>query len=185
MLLLAGLGNPSPRYTGTRHNVGFETIDLLARHLGAPFAEKFRGRYAVADVAGARAVLLKPMTYMNASGESVAQVARWFKLDPAQVVVIYDDMDLALGKLRIRARGSSGGHGGVKSVIQHLGTAEFPRIKLGIGRPPGSMDPVEYVLTRFSPDERQIIDETIARAADAAEFLVTHMLDEAMNRFNG
>src|SRR5919202_1102378 len=166
MLLLAGLGNPSPRYIGTRHNVGFETVDLLARRLGAPFGEKFKGRYAVADVAGARAVLLKPMTYMNASGESAAQAARWFKLDPAQVVLIYADMDLALGKLRIRARGASGGHGGVKSVIQHLGTAEFPRIKLGIGRPPGSMDPVEYVRTRFSPDERQIIDETIARAAD-------------------
>jgi PTH1 family peptidyl-tRNA hydrolase len=185
MLLLAGLGNPSARYTGTRHNVGFETVDLLARRLGALFTEKFKGQYAVMDADGERVVLVKPMTYMNCSGESVGAAAHWFNLEPAQVVLIYDDMDLPLGKLRIRAKGSSGGHGGVKSVIQHLRTTEFPRIKLGIGRPPGSMDPVEYVLTRFSPDERQIIDQTIARAADVAEFLASHTLDETMNRFNG
>jgi PTH1 family peptidyl-tRNA hydrolase len=185
MLLIVGLGNPGARYAGTRHNVGFETVDLLARRHSASFARKFRGQYAVVQLSGEGVVLLKPMTFMNDSGESVAAAARWFKLEPARVLVIHDDMDLALGKLRLRPRGSSGGHRGVESVIRHLGTTEFPRLKIGIGRPPAGMDPVEYVLSRFTPEERAIIDQTIARAADAIEFLVTHTIDETMSRFNG
>jgi len=185
MLLIAGLGNPGPRYTGTRHNVGFETVDLLARRHVVSFARKFKGEYGVVEIGGEQVVLLKPMTYMNDSGESVAEAARWFELEPARVLVVHDDMDLALGKLRLRPRGSSGGHRGVESVIKHLGTTEFPRLKIGIGRPPAGMDPVDFVLSPFTPEERAIIDQTIARAADAIEFLVTHTIDETMSRFNG
>ncbi len=185
MLLIVGLGNPGARYAGTRHNVGFETIDLLARRHNVSFARKFKGEYAIVQMSGEQVVLLKPMTFMNDSGEPVAEAMHGFKLDPAQVLVVHDDMDLALGKLRLRPRGSSGGHRGVESVIKHLGTTEFPRLKIGIGRPPAGMDPVEYVLSRFTPEERAIIDQTIARAADAVEFLTTHSIEETMNRFNG
>jgi PTH1 family peptidyl-tRNA hydrolase len=181
-----GLGNPGPKYKGTRHNVGFEVIDALAARWGADRFESL-GSALVArrrPAAGAEPVVLgKPMTFMNASGEAVAGVAAYYKIDPKDVLVVLDEVQLPLGRLRLRPSGSAGGHNGLKSVVEHLGT-EVPRLRIGVGRGDERWDLADHVLARFTRDEREVVDRAVARAADAVELFVTDGILAAMNRFN-
>ena len=184
-LLIAGLGNPGKKYAGNRHNVGFHILDRLAEEHGLVFDKKqSKAEVAVGRIAGQRVCLVKPQTYVNESGQSVGAMARFYKVDPADVLVIYDELDLPQGTIRLRPRGSSGGHNGIKSVIDHLGTQGFPRVRVGIGRPPGRMQPKDYVLQDFGDDEREVMQEVYGRVAEAVEAFILHGIKEAMNRFN-
>jgi PTH1 family peptidyl-tRNA hydrolase len=166
--LVVGLGNPGKEYADTRHNAGWMVIDRIAEKLGnLAFKDRFKGFFADwRSKSGEKIFFLKPLTYMNRSGDSVIEVVRFFKLKPSEVLVIYDDLDLPLGKLRIRLKGSSGGHRGVKSVEEHLKTEEFPRMRIGIGRPSSKEEVVNYVLSPFRKEEKAVIDETLEKAAD-------------------
>jgi peptidyl-tRNA hydrolase, PTH1 family len=182
--LIVGLGNPGPEYRNTRHNVGFRVIDLLAeRHRIQVTHMLKRSMTGYGKIQAEGVTLAKPQTYMNLSGESVRPLMRMFELQPADVLVVYDEMDLPVGRLRLREEGSSGGHNGVKSLIQHLGTQEFPRIRIGVGRPAQS-GTVDHVLSGFSRDEIPLINEAIERAADAVEAVVAEGMAAAMSRFN-
>ena len=182
--LIVGLGNPGKSYERNRHNVGFMVVDALAEAAGTRVQRKLHNAL-VADVAIAdtRVLLAKPQTYMNLSGQAVSQLLSWYKLTPADVLVIYDDLDLPLGKLRVREQGSAGGHRGMQSVIDHLGSQGVPRIRVGIGRPVGEA-PERYVLKDFLPDEWPIIADAIARATDAVRTTLSEGLVAAMTRFN-
>jgi peptidyl-tRNA hydrolase, PTH1 family len=183
--LVVGLGNPGPRYKGTRHNIGREVVEALATAWAAPLQNvKFDARHAHAVVADSRVLLVAPTTYMNESGRAVAPLARFFRVPPAAVLLVYDDLDLPLGTLRIRPGGGAGGHNGVASVITSLGTTAVPRLRLGIGRPPLEWDPVDHVLARFSAAERDAADDAVARAAEAIGRIVRDGLDSAMNAYN-
>ncbi|MEO6785167.1 MAG: aminoacyl-tRNA hydrolase [Chthoniobacteraceae bacterium] len=179
--LLVGLGNPGREYSITRHNIGFMVLDRLADAMGATFRADKKWQ---ADVATAGGVwLLKPQTYMNLSGESVGALARFYQIDPARVLVVLDDMALPLGRLRFRERGSAGGHNGLQSILDHLGTQDVPRLRIGIG----SADPgaaVGHVLGRFAVDERPLVGQSLDRAAEAVRFAQENDLPSAMNRFN-
>jgi peptidyl-tRNA hydrolase, PTH1 family len=181
--LIVGLGNPGRDYSQTRHNVGFLVVERLARIAGIEIG---RRRSQALYVAGAlddhQIILAQPQTYMNESGQSVRGLLDWFKLDRSRVIVVYDERDLPVGRVRIRPSGSAAGHRGVQSVIRHLGTDHFARVRIGIGRPPG--DAVDHVLSRFSPDEMPIIDEAIDRAVAAIRSIMDEGIDAAMNRFN-
>lgn len=185
MKLIVGLGNPGRRYRGTRHNVGWEVIARLAGRAAIRvnedegFAEVGRG-----TIGGRRVLLARPFTYMNVSGEAVRDLRRRHRLRPEDILVVVDDIDLPLGRLRLRAGGSAGGHNGLRSVIEALGTTEFPRLRVGIGRPPEGTDPAEFVLTRFTSEEAPVAQASIERAADAVELAITEGLTAAMNRFN-
>jgi PTH1 family peptidyl-tRNA hydrolase len=184
-LLIVGLGNPGKKYAANRHNAGFHCLDRLAEAHQLAFDEKRdKAELARGRVAGRRAVLAKPQTYMNDSGQAVGALARFFKVAPEDVLVIYDDLDLPQGLIRLRPRGSSGGHRGIESIIEHLGTSEFPRLRVGIGRPPGRMEPKAYVLQDFDGAERETMDEVYARALAAIEAFIREGAKEAMNRFN-
>jgi PTH1 family peptidyl-tRNA hydrolase len=184
-LLIVGLGNPGKKYAGNRHNVGFHCLDRLAERHGMAFdVKRDRAELAMGRIAGRRVILAKPQTYVNESGQAVGAVARFFKIEPGQVMVLYDDLDLPQGTIRLRPRGSSGGHRGMESIIEHLGTREFPRVRVGIGRPPGRMAPKAYVLQDFGPEERAEMDEVYERALDAVEATIEEGIKEAMNRFN-
>jgi PTH1 family peptidyl-tRNA hydrolase len=187
MKLIAGLGNPGAKYKGTRHNLGFEVLDELARRHGLTF----EGAPADASMARWRessdrhpVLLVKPLTFMNLSGQAVGELARYFRIDPAAILVIVDEVALELGRLRARRRGSPGGHNGLKSVSDHLGTDEYPRLRIGVGRGDQRRDLADHVLARFEPGERPIVEETIARAADAAELFVASGIDAVMSEFN-
>jgi PTH1 family peptidyl-tRNA hydrolase len=184
-LLIVGLGNPGKKYASNRHNVGYHCLDLLADKYGLAFDTK-RGKseLALGRVAGRRAILVKPQTFVNLAGEAVGAVARFYKVEPGDVLVIYDELDLPQGTIRLRPRGSSGGHNGIKSVIEHLGTQGFPRLRVGIGRPPGRMEPKDYVLQDFRGDERALMEQVYERAVEAVEAFVQLGVKEAMNRFN-
>ncbi len=182
MRLVVGLGNPGRIYRGTRHNVGFEVVERLARRWGTRFRREGLAEVAEAVFAGIPVVLAKPLTYMNRSGEAVQELVKRLGLTPSQVVVVYDDMDLPLGTLRVRPRGSSGGHHGMASVLKALGTTEVTRVRVGIGRPEG--DAVDYVLSRFEQEEASKAQEAIERAADAVETLLLEGSAAAMDRFN-
>lgn len=185
MKLVVGLGNPGARYRSTRHNVGFMVVERLARRWGIDLGGRRHGaEIGVGEVAGARAVLAKPHTFMNASGDSIVKLRRAYRVEPGDVVAIHDDLDLAVGRVRIRGGGGAGGHRGVASLIAALGS-EFPRVRVGIGRPPGGEDPVDFVLERFEPGERAAVDAAIERAADGVESLLRDGLVRAMNAFNG
>ena len=171
--LVVGLGNPGREYERTRHNVGWWVIDELSERLDFSLnREKFKGLYGETRVNDRKVIFLKPLTYMNRSGESVSQFVRFFKLKPSEVLLIYDDLDLPLGKVRFREKGSSAGHRGVQSVIESLGTQEIPRIKIGIGRPATKEEVVDYVLSPFSEEELPQIEEAVKRAADCVEALL-------------
>ena len=186
MYLIAGLGNPTREYEKTRHNVGFDTIDVLADRINTDVAErKFKGLYGKGMLGGEKVILLKPQTFMNLSGESVRAVADFYKIPPDHIIVIYDDISLDVGHLRIRTKGSAGGHNGIKNIIAHLGTQEFPRIKIGVGGKPPRMDLADYVLSRFPAEERKIMETAFRDAAEAAGVLIAEGPDAAMNRFNG
>ena len=184
-LLIVGLGNPGKKYAGNRHNAGFHCLDLLAEAHGMAFSKKqFKADLALGKIAGRRAILAKPQTFVNASGEAAGAIARFYKVDPGDVLVVYDELDLPQGTIRLRPRGGSGGHNGIKSVIEHLGTEGFPRLRVGIGRPPGRMEPKDYVLQDFGDEEREAMQEVYQRAVDAIEAFVQVGVKEAMNRFN-
>lgn len=188
--MIIGLGNPGAQYSRNRHNVGFQVLELLAgRHriaVDRMQQRAFTGSGFV-GVAGARqkVLLVKPLTYMNASGEAVAPLARYYRVTPEDLIVVHDDLDLASGKLRLRAEGSSGGQNGIRSIIDRLGAQDFARVKIGIGRPPGRMDPADYVLQNFTADEESVFGPLRERAADAIECWLFEGIEVAMNRFNG
>ena len=185
MILIAGLGNPGKEYENTRHNAGFLVLDTLAQKLGADLSErKHRALCGKAVIGGQKVILLKPQTYMNSSGESIRAAADYYKVPPEDILVVYDDISLAPGQLRIRAKGSAGGHNGIKSIIAHLGTQEFPRVKVGIGEKPPRMDLADYVLGHFSSGEKKIIEEAAKEAADAICEIVNVGIEQAMNDHN-
>ena len=184
-LMIVGLGNPGNQHAHNRHNVGFHILDRLAREHQLTFDKKQeKAQLAMGLIAGCRAILVKPQTFVNVSGESVGPIARFYKVEPGDVLVIYDDLDLPQGTVRLRPSGSSGGHNGIKSIIEHLGTQEFPRIRVGIGRPPGQMDPAAYVLQDLSPAEQERMEEVYERVVGAVDTFVREGVREAMNRFN-
>src|SRR3954447_6291346 len=183
--LVVGLGNPGSKYEGTRHNIGFEVVDRLARGgSGATFSRKFDGQLAEAEIDFRRVLLLEPETFMNLGGRSVAQAMRFYKLELADLLVVCDDLNLPLGKLRIRGGGSDGGQKGLRDVTAHLGTEAFARLRIGIGER-GPVDAADFVLSRFRGAERPVIDDTLILAAQAVAVWTTQGLAAAMNRFNG
>ena len=186
MFLIVGLGNPDRKYEGTRHNVGFDVIDAMAERYRIPVRERRHRALCGTGVIGAEKVLLaKPQTYMNASGDSVAEILRFYKLDPAEdLLVIFDDVSLAPGNLRVRARGSAGGHNGVKSIIARTGTQDFKRIKVGVGEKPPGWDLVDHVLGRFGREDRERVDLAEADAVEAAALIANGQLEKAMNDYN-
>jgi peptidyl-tRNA hydrolase, PTH1 family len=183
--LVVGLGNPGSRYADTRHNVGFMLVDRLAQRHGAAISKKqCSGLVGFAESPGEKLCLAKPQTYMNLSGETVGCLMRYYKVPISGLLVVYDDRDLPLGRLRLRDGGGAGGHRGIESIIAVLGTQQFPRLRIGIGRPT-EVDAVDHVLGRFSPDERPTVTATLDRAADAVEVALRDGLVRAMNEFNG
>jgi peptidyl-tRNA hydrolase, PTH1 family len=188
--MIVGLGNPGPEYARSRHNVGFQILDLLAKRHELEF-DKFqkRARLAIgwirtAEDSGQRVLLAKPMTFMNASGEAVAPLAAFYKIAPADILVVSDDLDLPIGRIRLRPGGGSGGQKGVQSIIKHLGSDGCPRLRVGIGRPPGQMDPVDYVLRAFSPDQEAEMSFVRIRVVEAIEAWLALGIEGAMNRHN-
>jgi peptidyl-tRNA hydrolase, PTH1 family len=185
MKLVVGLGNPGSKYEGTRHNIGFEVVDrLLASCPGAAFARKFDGLLAEAAIDYHRVLLLKPQTFMNLSGRSVGQALRFYKIDPADLLVVCDDLSLPLGKLRLRGGGSDGGQKGLRDITAQLGTDAYPRLRVGIGER-GEIDAADFVLNRFRSAERQVIDDALILATQAIAVWTSQGLATAMNRFNG
>lgn len=186
MKLIVGLGNPTGQYAGTRHNVGFDVIDKLAEQYNIPVDTlKHKGAYGKGKIEGQSVILLKPMTYMNLSGESVRAVADYFKILPEDIIVIYDDINLDVGRLRIREKGSAGGHNGIKNIIAHLGTEGFPRIRVGVGMKPAKMSLADYVLSHFTDAERNVMEEGYQRAMEALKLMIEDHIEKAMNDYNG
>ena len=186
MFVIVGLGNPTAQYEGTRHNAGFDVIDVLAEKYNISVdARKGRAFCGKGVIAGQKVLLVKPQTYMNLSGESVGGIVNYYKIDPeSDLLVIYDDISLDVGQLRIRKKGSAGGHNGIKSIIAHLGTTVFPRIKVGVGEKPKNYDLADYVLGHFSKQERELMEEGYEHASDAVEQIVQGEIEAAMNVFN-
>jgi peptidyl-tRNA hydrolase, PTH1 family len=188
--LIVGLGNPGAKYDHTRHNIGFDLIDRLAKRWQISLTEqkRFQGELGEGVVASQRIRLLKPNTFMNKSGQSVRAVLDWYKLEPQQVLVLYDDMDLPVGKLRIRLSGSAGGHNGMKSLISHLGTQDFLRLRVGISKATEAgvaKDTISHVLGKFAPDELRILPEVLDMAADAVEMALKQGTEKSMSLYNG
>ena len=185
--LVVGLGNPGPKYEWTRHNMGFLVIDELAEREKIPVQKlKYRALTNTAVIGGRSVLLMKPTTYMNLSGESVGEAARFYKIPPDRVLVISDDVALPQGKLRVRRSGSAGGHNGLKNIISHLGSDQFPRIKVGVGgKPHPDHDMADWVLGKFTGQDRKVMEEAIARAADAVTLFLEQGPDQAMAKFNG
>lgn len=186
LYLIVGLGNPGARYESTRHNVGFRTVERLAQKYGLTFGKmEHRALVASGTILGNRVILAKPQTFMNLSGDSVVPLARFYKIEPDHIIVIHDDLDLPLGTLRLRKSGSSGGQNGLKHILQRMGTQAIPRVRIGIGRPPGRMDPVDYVLTPFKGEDEILAAEVQNRAITAIETWLTDGIELAMSRHNG
>ncbi|MBQ7676645.1 MAG: aminoacyl-tRNA hydrolase [Lachnospiraceae bacterium] len=186
MIILTGLGNPGFKYRHTRHNAGFEAIDVIAKHYNVRIDKKGRkSLYGEAKIAGEKVILVKPQTYMNASGESVCEWVRFYQVDPAkELIVISDDVALAPGNMRIRKKGSAGGHNGLKSIIRDIGTEEFLRIRLGVGSPEPGDDMIGHVLRKPRREDRQKLIEVYGRCIGAAELLIRGNVDQAMNEYN-
>ena len=186
MYIIPGLGNPTSKYEHTRHNVGFEVIDRLAEeyHISVD-TKKHRALLGKGVIEGQRVILMKPQTFMNLSGESIREVLEYYKTEPDQLIVIYDDISLPPGQIRIRAKGSAGGHNGVKNIILQLATQEFPRVKVGIGEKPPRMDLADYVLSRFDREDREAVDRAEQEAVQAVVKMLEGNLEAAMNAFNG
>jgi peptidyl-tRNA hydrolase, PTH1 family len=182
--LIVGLGNPGGRYAHSRHNVGFLVADRFARAHGFGWSRKrFNAELAEGSINSVRVMVVKPQTFMNLSGEAVGKLFAFYKIDPNDLLVVYDDLDLPLGKMRLRPKGGAGGHHGMESIISRVGTSDFPRLRVGIGRPNPNAD-IEHVLSNFEGDERILMDETFARAAEAIEVWVGQGIDKAMNAYN-
>lgn len=185
MKVIIGLGNPGTKYEGTRHNIGFEVIDYLSTTLNIPLSSsKFNAIYGSGNVQEEKVLLVKPSTYMNLSGEAVKPLMQFYKVDISDIIVIYDDLDLPVGKIRLRTKGSAGGHNGVKSIIQHLGTEQFNRLRIGIDRPPKGWEVINYVLGRFTEEEQQIMEETVKKASEACQEWFAKPFLEVMNLYN-
>lgn len=185
MRLIVGLGNPGAGYARNRHNIGFQVVDHLAARHGLDFDRSERGgRVARGTIGGERVLVAKPQQYMNESGRVVGALARFYRIPPDDILVVSDDLDLPSAKLRLRPDGGAGGQRGVRSIIQHLGTESFPRLRIGIGRPPGRMDPAAFVLQNFSEAEETQFAITREEAADAIECWLAHGIETAMNRYN-
>jgi peptidyl-tRNA hydrolase, PTH1 family len=185
MKLIVGLGNPGRQYEETRHNVGFKVIDELSDQLHIPLDKaKFNGVFGQGMVNGEKVLLLKPLTYMNLSGESIRPLMDYYDILVEDILVVYDELDIPVGKIRLREKGSAGGHNGMKSIIQHLGTQEFKRIRIGINRPTNGMKIADYVLGRFPAEELQDIKDAIQKSAEAAEKWVSTSFLQVMNEFN-
>ena len=183
--LVVGLGNPGQKYANTRHNMGFLTVDLLAEEAGVQLNKvKFKSAYNILRFAGTRCLVMKPQTYMNLSGEAVWEAAQFYKIPPERILVIYDDVSLPVGKLRVRPSGSAGGHNGIKNIIAHLGTQDFPRVKIGTGAPGEGGDMIDWVIGVPSQADRKILLETFHRAIEAAACIIEHGCQKAMNDFN-
>ena len=183
--LIAGLGNPGPKYDLTRHNAGFMVVDALAERFGCDMRRvKFKGLYGKCKIAGEDAVLLKPSTFMNLSGQSVTEAMNFFHIPPERVLLVFDDISLDVGRMRIRLKGSDGGHNGVKNIIYLSGSDRFPRVKIGVGHKPEGWDLANWVLSRFSGDEQKLLDAVAKNAGDAVELILSGQPDKALNRFN-
>lgn len=185
MIVLAGLGNMGPKYERTRHNVGFDTIDFLAaQYRISNFKMKHKSLVAEGVIQGQKTLLVKPQTYMNNSGEAIREILDYYKVPPENLVVIYDDTDIDVGRLRIRAKGSAGTHNGMRSILSHIKTEDFPRIRVGIGKAPERMDLADYVLSRFTDDERKLVNSAIENASLAAVTIICASVDVAMGKYN-
>ena len=186
MYIIAGLGNPGGKYENTRHNVGFEVIDILADRMGICVDEKkHRALCGKGVLEGEKVVLVKPQTFMNLSGESVRSAADYYKVEADHIIVVFDDISLEPGMLRVRGKGSAGGHNGIKSIIASLGSQDFPRVRIGVGAKPERMDLADYVLGHFSKEELECMDTAFSDAAAAAAAMITEGIHAAMNQFNG
>ncbi len=186
MYIIAGLGNPTREYKNTRHNIGFDAIDYIARKIGVDVEiKKHKALIGKGNLEGEKLILAKPQTYMNLSGESIREMIHYYKIVPKeQLIILYDDISLKPGQLRIRAKGSSGGHNGIKSIINNICTDEFIRIKIGIGEKPIGYDLADYVLGRFSREERKQVKDAFEQACEAVELMVQGKTEQAMNQFN-
>lgn len=187
MYVIAGLGNPGLSYRHTRHNIGFDTIDAIAKRYSVRVSKgEFRSKTGTCVISGEKVILVKPQTFMNLSGEAIRPILDYYKADPqTQFIVISDDVALDAGRIRIRKKGSAGGHNGLKNIIKNLGTEDFIRVRIGAGKLPAGQDMISFVLGRNDRKEREIIESAFERAADAVETIIAGGVDEAMNRFNG
>ena len=186
-VLIVGLGNPGRDYALHRHNVGFRVLDALARDQGLTFVRNKMARARVAEgrIAGRAVILAKPQTFMNLSGKAVARLSRLYEIPPQRLLVVYDDLDLPLGRLRLRPEGGSGGHKGMRSIIDLLGSQSFPRLRVGIGRPPGGMEAADYVLQPFDPEEQPLVEAVVEQAVAAVLCWLGEGIEAAMERYNG
>ena len=186
MYIIAGLGNPEKKYDGTRHNIGFRMLDAVAARFGIDVTEKkHKGIEGKGMIGSEKVILAKPLTYMNLSGECVREIADYYKVEPSKIIILFDDISLDVGKIRIRKKGSAGGHNGIKSVIAELGTDDFPRLKFGVGDKPSGGDLVDHVLGRFSVEDEERIQKEMGRVCDAVSCMVNEGYDAAMNKYNG
>ena len=186
MYIITGLGNPGSKYAHTRHNVGFDAIDKLAEKYQIRIdTKKFKGEYGMGYIEGQKVILLKPQTYMNLSGECLQEMISYFKIDPEEeLIVLFDDISLNPGLIRIRKKGSAGGHNGIKNIILHCGTQNFKRVKIGVGEKPKNWDLADYVLSRFPDEERTLVEEAIEHTADAVKMMLMDEVEAAMNKYN-
>mgnify|MGYP002986513471 CR=1 FL=1 len=185
MYIIAGLGNPTAQYRGTRHNVGFEVIDYLADKYNIDVTtKKFKGLIGTGAIEGQKVALVKPQTFMNLSGECIQEVMNYYKTDISDLIVVYDDINLEPGQLRVRGKGSAGGHNGIKNIIAHLGGQVFPRIKVGVGEKPKGYDLADYVLGKFSKEDRVLMEEGYDLACEASALIMQGAIDQAMNEYN-
>lgn len=185
MYIIIGLGNPTVKYQATRHNIGWDAITRISDDYRIALDSKqHKAICGKGYIEGEKVMIAQPLTYMNLSGESVRELIEYYKVTPEEIIVIYDDISLDVGQLRIRKKGSAGGHNGIKSIIQHLGTDEFPRIKVGVGDKPKDWDLADYVLSRFQPEEQATIREALKDTSDACKMIITAGIDTAMNQFN-
>lgn len=185
MYLIIGLGNPDVEYEKTRHNMGFNTINKIAQQYNIEIKKnKFKGLYEIVIIEGQKVILLKPQTYMNSSGDCVKKFIDFYKIQKEEILVIYDDMDIKPGKIKIRKKGSNGGHNGIKSIIQMIGTEEFPRIRIGIGRPKTDEDKINYVIGEIPEEEMPVLKDGVEKAKEAVIYILKNGIDSAMNKLN-
>jgi PTH1 family peptidyl-tRNA hydrolase len=185
MHIIVGLGNPTDKYQATRHNIGWDAITRISDDYRIPLdMKRHKAICGKGYIEGEKVILAQPLTYMNLSGESVRELVDYYKVSPEEIIVIYDDISLDVGQLRIRKKGSAGGHNGIKSIIHHLGTQEFPRIKIGVGNKPEDWDLADYVLSRFQASEQVTIREALKDASDACKAIITSGIEPAMNLYN-
>ncbi|HHV59635.1 MAG TPA: aminoacyl-tRNA hydrolase [Clostridiaceae bacterium] len=185
LYIVVGLGNPGPKYELTRHNMGFLVVDEISRRHGIKIKKlKHKALYGDGIINGARVLLVKPQTFMNLSGESVREIIEWYKIPTEKLIIIYDDIDIEPGKIRIRPKGSAGTHNGMKSIIYQLQTEDFPRVRIGIGKPPEGVELYDYVLGTFDLNEARVIEKSITLAADSVESIIADNIESAMNKYN-